>query len=963
MGKKCIIGRFKIPAIILLGLVFISFAPLFSANGAIKNDKAGIVIGNNDFKYEIAADGRNLHFTDNATGADYLYPDSVSFCAYLMQEGKEYPVSAVSIKENLLMLEFKKAGVTAEILIYKGKDYVALEVVKVNGAAESLTFINVPLKIRGLPYEPFAACVLSMNLYTHVRQLPALQTHLWATCYKRFGMKGAKITLLGVPQENILPVIRDVMSHAKDIPHSDKGGAWAQLSKEGHGSYLMNFGSLREETVDEWIERCDNVGFNQIDNHGGGADFFKFGSFELNPEKWPDGWNHFKRINKRLHKAGISSIFHTYAFFIDKKSKYVTPVPSADLAYFRYFTLAEPVGPKDSVIVVKESTENISTTTGFFVPNSRTLRLGNELIEFSGATKSAPYQFTGCKRAVNGAKASAYKAEEKAYHLKEMFGLFVPDPESGLFKEIASHTAEIVNENNFDGIYLDAIDGSGILAGDENSWYYSTKFVVEIAKHLKRPVGMEMSAMEHQYWHYRARWQAWDTPLRGYKRFVDLHSEAINGGLLLPMHLGWWINSNWAPPQTETTFTDDIEYLCCKMIGNNAGLSMLGGVDKKTLDENPSFRRLNTIIKQYEELRHKNYFGEDIKKLLRQPGKEFTLFKEENGSWNFKPVAYQKHKVAGTNHSSARWTVKNEFDSQPVRLRIEPLMSVKPYNDKDNIVLADFSIPEKFSNTGTANGVSGSINSSIEKTVSGEMGGIFSAFSSGVSPRNGSWISMEKKFEPWLNLDKNQALGVWIKGDGNGELLNFRIESPLHLAYGARGDHFVKIDFTGWRYFELIEIESTQFSDYIWTKGGDADLYNSYRNLVLFNKVDKLQLWYNNLPAGKEVSCVVGPVMAIPTVTGTIENPSITIGGEKIVFPVRMESGMYLEFRSSTDCKLYGSKGELLKEVTPIGKNPNLVNGQNEISFSCDGPKEISARVQVTVINDGKPLVKKVRVR
>lgn len=957
MEKKYVNGTYKTSAILLLGMMFIPFAPSFSADGVIENDKASVVIENNGFKYEIAADGRNLPFTDKATGADYLYSDSVSFCAYLMHEGKEYPVSAVSIKDNLLKLEFKNAKVTAEILINKGKDRVTWEVIKVNGAAESLTFINVPLKLKGLPYEPFAACVLSMNLYTHVRQLPALQTRLWATCYQRFGMKGAKITLLGVPQKNILPVIREVMSLAKDIPHSDKGGAWAQLSKEGYGSYLMNFGSLREETVNEWIERCNNVGFNQIDNHGGGADFFKFGSFELNPEKWPDGWNHFKRINKRLHDAGISSIFHTYAFFIDKKSKYVTPVPSADLAYFRVFTLAEPVGPKDSVIVVKESTENISTTTGFFVQNSRTLRLGNELIEFIGATKFPPYQFTGCKRAVSGTKTSAYRADNKAYHLKEMFGKFVPGPETKLFKKIALRTAEVVNEADFDGIYLDAIDGSSILGGAENSWYYSTKFVIEIAKHLKRPVGMEMSFMQHHWWHYRSRWRAWDTPNRGYKRFVDIHSAAINGGLLLPLHLGWWQNFTWDPPQVGPTFTDDIEYLGCKMIGNNAGLSMLGGVDKKTLDENPSFRRLNTIIRQYEELRNKNYFGEDAKKLLRQPGKEFTLFKEEDGSWNFKPVAYQKHKVTGTNHPSARWTVNNEFDTQPVRLRIEPLMSVKPYNDKDNVVLADFSIPEKFSNTGTANGVSGSINSSTEKAVSGETCSIFSARSSGVSPRYGSWISMEKKIEPWLNLSKNQALGVWIKGDGHGELLNLRIESPHYISYGARGDHFIKIDFTGWKYFELVEIESSEFSNYVWPN--DSGVYNSYRNLISFGKVDKLQLWYNNLPAGKEVSCVIGPVKAIPTITGTIENPSIAIGGEKIVFPVRMESGMYLEFLSFSDCKLFGSKGELLKEVTPIGENPNLVNGRNEISFYCDGTKEISTRVQVTVINEGKPLVKK----
>ena len=592
-------------------------------------------------------------------------------------------------------------------------------------------------------------------------------------------------------------------------------------------------------------------------------------------------------------------------------------------------------------------------TTGFFVQNSSTLRIGNELIEFIGVTKSPPYKFTGCKRGLNGTKASAYKADNKAYHLKEMFGLYVPDPETKLFKEIAHRTAEVVNEADFDGIYLDAIDGSSIL--DPEHWYYSTQFVAEIAKHLKRPVGMEMSAMEHHWWHYRSRWQALDAPHRGYKRFIDSHSDAINAGYLLPLHLGWWQNFTWDPPQTEPTFTDDIEYIGCKMIGNNAGLSMLRGVDKKMLDENPSFRRLNTIIRQYEELRHKNYFGEDVKKLLRQPGKEFTLFKDGDSSWNFKPVVYQKHKVAGLDHPSARWTVNNEFDSQPVRLRIESLLSVKPYNDPANVVLADFSGPEEFSNEETANGVSGGINSSTEKAVSGEAGGVFSALSSGVSPSNGSWIRMEKKFEPWLNLIKNQALGVWIKGDGKGELLNFRIESPDHLSYGARGDHYVKIDFMGWKYFELVEIESAEFSNYTWP---EDDMYNTYRNPVQFNNVDKLQLWYNNLPAGKEVSVVLGPVKAIPTISGIIENPSITIGGEKIAFPVRMESGMYLEFLSFSDCKLYGSKGELLKEVTPIGVIPNIVNGQNEISFSGDGYGfgAVNARVQVTVIGEGKPL-------
>jgi hypothetical protein len=71
-----------------------------------------------------------------------------------------------------------------------------------------------------------------------------------------------------------------------------------------------------------------------------------------------------------------------------------------------------------------------------------------------------------------------------------------------------------------------------------------------------------------------------------------------------------------------------------------------------------------------------------------------------------------------------------------------------------------------------------------------------------------------------------------------------------------------------------------------------------------------------------------------------------------------MESGMYLEFRSRTDCKLYGPKGEFLQEVAFEGRIPILNAGDNEISFTCDGPEDVNARVQVTVIGEGQPLVK-----
>lgn len=971
----------KLSSIIIFHIILFSNFSALCQNVLIENPK---------FRYEISANGENIGFIDKSSGVDYLYSDTVSYCAYIIKDRRTFNVQYVSLNGSILYLDFGNSGVTAQIKVKPVDDYIVFSVLEVTGKLESFSFLNVPLILEAMPNESFATCALSLNLFTHVRQLPALQNHLWASCYERFGIEGAEVALLGVPQKEILPIIRKVIANAKDIPFSDKGGAWAKMGKEGYGSYLMNFGTLTEETVDEWIETCKKLGFTQIDNHGGGG-FFEFGTFELNKEKWSDGWESFKRINRRLHDAGISTIFHTYAFFIDKNSKYVTPVPSKDLAYARTFTLAQPLNETDTEVLVKETTENISTIIGFHTENSVTLRIGDELITFNGVTQTPPYKFTGLERGANGTKPSSHNANEEVFHLSERFGRFVPNPESELFNRIARRHAEIVNYCGFDGIYLDAIDGSAVLAGEENFWYYGTKFVFEIVKHLKRPVGMEMSSMAHHWWHYRSRYQAWDRPVRGYKRFIDIHLASIKNpsyflpptiksnewehGLwrghsplidkyataessqtMLPLHLGWWGNQVWAPPQIETTFFDDIEYLGCKMIGNNAGFSQLGDVDENTFQEFPLFKRNAEILKQYEELRQNNYFNDSDRTLLREAGKEYTLFKHESGEWNFKPAVYEKHKVLGLEHPSANWVVNNQFDAQPVKLRIELLLSVRPYNDLSGILLTDFSHAENFNNEISANGVYGIIKQSLEKTPNGEYSGQFTATNDERTIRVGTYLNMEKRFIPGLNLSKNQALGVWVKGDGNGQLLNLSLRSPIHSSYGAHGDHFIKVDFTGWKYFELLEIESSEISNYIWPDDTHFYVYDSYRHTIQFENIDRLQLWYNNLPNKKEVNCLLGPIKALPTVSLTIENPQITVNGETLVIPVKMESGMYLELLSSTDCKLYSSRGMLLHEIVLQDELPSLIPGDNKISFSCISNKDVNTRVQVTIIEHGNPI-------
>lgn len=900
-----------------------------------------VVIENAQVRYTISPEGRNLGFVDLATGTDYLKRDEASVCALVKSGGKEYPPTAVSLADGHLTIRFGEPGIEAVLGVESRNSYSRLSVESVSGDVESLTFLNIPLTVQGRPEEPFGACALSLNLITRVDPLPALQSSLRATCCKKFGLAGAKVAIVGAPMPRMLDSLKQVLTDAEEMPHCPVAGPWAREIPFNHGSYLFNFGALTESTVEEWIASAKNLGVTQIDNHGGGSAFFRFGDFALNQAKWPQGWQTYRRIVRRLHDAGIGSIFHTYAFFIDKQSKYVTPVPDKRLDAFRTFTLAAPVDANAAEIEVNESTKGMSTITGFFEHNSVVLHIDDELVTFSQVSQEPPWRFSGLTRGAFGTKAASHTKGSNARHLKECFGLFVPDVESSLFEEIAANHAEVVNACDFDGIYLDAIDGCSILRGPDECWYWGDKFVFEIQKRLKKPVGMEMSAMWHHCWQYRTRWQAWDYPQRGQKRFIDIHAAAVNGGLLLPLHLGWWNFQGFTSPQVEPTLPDVAEYLGAKLIGWDAGISLTGAVDQASLTAVPLFRQAVDILRTCEELRRTGAFDESMKARLREPGREFTLFRDAAGAWRFRPAHYDAHTAAVAEPWSLSWQATNPFGDQPVKIRIEALMSAASYDDPCNLVLLDLSKP---------NAPTPSCADGVTVTVAA---GSLTATNSGKVARNAAWTRLERKFDSPLNLKNRQALGVWVEGDGLGEILAIRLDSPRHISFGALADRYIVVDFTGKRFLTLVETESARWSDYVWNDG--KWLYNAYRETIDFGTVESVSLLYNSLPQGKDVRCVVGPIKAMAMLPCTVKNPALTVNGKTISLPAEIASGGRLEFDGDR-CTLYGSKGETLAQAPVAGEVPLLLNGDNQVRFSCDRVDGPSPRMKVTVISHGDPL-------
>jgi hypothetical protein len=165
----------------------------------------------------------------------------------------------------------------------------------------------------------------------------------------------------------------------------------------------------------------------------------------------------------------------------------------------------------------------------------------------------------------------------------------------------------------------------------------------------------------------------------------------------------------------------------------------------------------------------------------------------------------------------------------------------------------------------------------------------------------------------------------------------------------------VDVNFTGWRYYELLlrERDAQRHQDYVWPYGGACEVG---RSPLLRNRVGSFSIYYNDLPSNEEVKCFLGPVKALPVVKVQISNPTVVIGGQRIVFPVTIESGQFIEYEGPADCRWHDERGAIIQQITPQGDGPELASGENPVSFTGTEPAGHNTRVQVTVITQGQPL-------
>ncbi len=904
-------------------------------------------IENSLAKLQIDVRGRCTALVEKRSGANLL-ANAGSLVSVKVKDKNLRP-TACSFADGKLTVLFGRDEAKVVLGCVSKERYMTFTVLAVEGdGVESVSFVSLALRPAKLASatsgaavgDDWGVCLREMNLQT-LASLGGSPVAASATCTSEYGLVGAKAGLVAGPLDQLRPALQD-MVQAEGLPQSSLGGPRALDAQGIRGSYMFSHPSERE--VERWIDLAKRGGFTHLHFDGW---YKSLGHYEPNPRLFPNGLEGMKTMVRKVHEAGLKAGMHTLTGCISPSDPWVTPVPDKRLAADASYILAADMDDKSDTILTVEKPQNHDVIWSYS-GRGNAIRIGEEIIQYSEISFSPPYAFLKCTRGAFKTKPAAHRKGEQVDHLRQVYIAFYPDERSTLVGEVADAIARVYNECQFDQIYMDGSEGMGNIHAIQTMRN-------AIYQRLKRPAVVEASCWDHWSWYYHSRIGAWDHPKWGLKPFTDMHCASIPSyrqGALLQAQLGWWVVLG--PSRSSRAETpDEMEYFCAKTLAFDAP-SSTQGIGSLRSPANARMQEYLTMAGWYERLRLANYFSESVKEQLRQPGKDFHLVQADDGQWQLLPTDYLAHKVTGLDNGANAWSVHNQFQEQPLKLRLEALYSVNPYDSPDAPLVADATNPEQFTLRRTASGVTQTLSRSTDQVKAGDASLCFTATNKRDS-RKGAWARMGLPFEaPYLSVKQCDALGVWIHGDGKGELLNLQLTSPREYMH-AYGEHYVKIDFTGWRYFEipLRERDADKHRDYQWPYSGMGPIYMTSVNT---NHINEVNLYLNNLPPNDTATVYLSPIKALRTARVALVNPQLELNGQKLTLFTTLQSGDYVEFASSDDCRVYNERGTLIERLVLTGTPALLKAGENRVAFACDPPAGFSARAQVTLVACGAPL-------
>ena len=751
------------------------------------------------------------------------------------------------------------------------------------------------------------------------------------------GAMPARAALVAAPRAKVLGRMKE-MSRDAGVLVSRCGGAWSLAAPENRESYII--ASMTRESAEDWIALAERGGFRTISLYSW---WNTLGHYETNTNRYPRGDADLKETIDMIHAAGFKAGMHTLTAGIEFGDPWVRPKCHGDLLVTYAYTLARPFADGDDEMVVNEKPGPRHHLVTSFLSNGNILRIGGELFTYSGIKGDAPpYAFTGVKRgAYQTKRIGTVPSGTRVEYLFQHFFSFFPEPSSRFMDEMAGRLADVYSKFGFDFVYHDGAEPMSRYNVDLTR----RKFAMPLDQ-SRRPLQVEASVGGSHSWWFHSRIGAWDHVHWAAKRFHDYHlrnvrSEAIKANMLAGQ-AGWWsfVKANG---KVRGSFTDEAEYFASRNAGEDLAMSIDGvGVSKGPLAF--SIERQMTILGWYERFRLARAFRDEAVARMREEGSEFRLRQNVSGEWELTPVACRVHR-AGT-PDSRRWTLDSPVAGRGA-IRVEALYS--PSSGGEDVL---FGLADADSLAVTT---ADKVNASARRAVDSEKGEVLSICAENSSTnRYGAWAGARLDYpHPFRDISKNgggTAFGFWVKGDGSGAVLDFRLSSS-RVHGGGQSDHFTKLDFTGWRQVKVLlrERDADRYGDYGWP--GYRPIYPLYRNFVDPARIEKAEFFLNDVPAGGKAEAVVSPVRILSERKTAMRNVAVAVNGVRHEVPFALESGEYAELEGTVWTR-YSEGGEPMEQIAAL--NPIIFSeGGNACRLETD---DDAVRAEVTMFSFGNPV-------
>jgi hypothetical protein len=441
------------------------------------------------------------------------------------------------------------------------------------------------------------------------------------------GVIGSKIALFGCTVENILETIEKI-ELSEGLPHPQLDGQWGKTARSASAAYMiLGFG---EEDFSKALSYTKQAGLCYLYHPGA---FKNWGHFELN-DQFPSGWDSLKDCVKKARHQGIFVGVHTLSNFITTNDPYVTPVPDRRLAVVGTSVVTQDMTQGQTEIPVASP----DFFNQFKSNHLKTVRIGDELIQYGRISEQAPWKLLDCQRGVFGTSASAHARGETISKLADhAYKVFLTNPELGV--EMSSRIAELFNYCDLRQISFDGIEGNRSTGmGNYGEILFTSTWYNQLSDEIKSHFIADASRTSHFFWHIytRMNWgEPWYAGFRESQTEYRLKNQKYFQRNLMPGMLGWFSMRN-------TTSVEDIEWMLARSAGFDAGYGFV--TSYKVLEENGCTAHILRLLGEWEKARMDGAFTADQKTRMQDINREFHLEPVGMNKWSLYEVFSYKFK-------------------------------------------------------------------------------------------------------------------------------------------------------------------------------------------------------------------------------------------------------------------------------------------------------------------------------